>query len=470
MTNLLTLLENLEMQPRRASVAHGGEYHSACPACGDGGKGKKSDRFHIWPDKPNGGIGVGRFWCRQCGVSGDTIEFLVRFENMTFPAACAELGIVLEGNQSSGVRRPVTPRIPSKPGFSQQPREYDLPAGIWSKKAAAFLDDCHRRLLDRPDALQWLADRGINIEAVIRYRLGYNESSKGKDRYRPRRLWGLPEEKNSKGRPARLWLPRGWVIPLIAADGAVIQLRIRRLDEDIAAFMDNIKYLMIKGSCPGTMVLHPDAEAHAVVESGFDAILIASNFDGLIGVVTTWNSSAKPDARSTTILHRSQCILNCLDFDDAGRNEQTWWSETFRRNKRWPPPVGKDPGEAFEAGVDIRRWILEGLPVGLAWRVAGFKEPGQVTTSPSHEEPVLAQDTPECIEESGDEGTEDMPAIAGDGSGLQGIKNLRWCAICHGDRFLALRDGGFLCVECQPSGKPGRLVLATVPRGNYAVS
>ena len=26
---------------------------------------------------------------------------------------------------------------------------------------------------------------------------------------------------------------------------------------------------------------------------------------------------------------------------------------------------GKDPGEAFEAGVDIKEWIVAGLPPGL---------------------------------------------------------------------------------------------------------
>ena len=471
MSNLLNLLENLGIAYRRASVAHGGEYHSACPGCGDGGKGKNSDRFHVWPDKPTGGLCVGRFWCRQCGLSGDTIEFLVKFGNMSFPAACAELGINLPNNPSHGARCPKTPMVPSQGGFSQGPREYALPSATWSEKAAAFLDDCHQRLLDRPDELSWLAARGIDRQAVLTYRLGYNESSKGRDRYRPRKVWGLSEEMNAKGKPSKLWLPRGWVIPLITEDGTIIQLRVRRLDADIAAFMDNIKYLMIKGSCPGTMVLHPEAEAHAVVESGFDAILIASQLSGLVGAVTTWNSSAKPDALSSAVLHKSPCILNCLDFDAAGRNEQLWWSETFRRNKRWPPPVGKDPGEAFQAGIDIREWIIKGLPPGLVWKVTGLQQDARPTTPPPLEEEPLFQKEGAASQESTGlpqqqkEGLEERDGE----SGLSKIKHLRWCPLCYGKKFLELEGGGYLCVECQPTGKPGRLVLATVARGEYVV-
>ena len=34
-------------EPRKASSRKGGEYHSACPGCGDGGKGKGSDHVDL---------------------------------------------------------------------------------------------------------------------------------------------------------------------------------------------------------------------------------------------------------------------------------------------------------------------------------------------------------------------------------------------------------------------------------------
>src|SRR4030042_5297384 len=42
--NILDLLNNRGINPRRAAGTHGGEYPSACPACGG------NDRFHVWPD------------------------------------------------------------------------------------------------------------------------------------------------------------------------------------------------------------------------------------------------------------------------------------------------------------------------------------------------------------------------------------------------------------------------------------
>lgn len=364
MSNLLIFLEELGFSPRRVSVEGGGEYSSPCPSCGDGGKGRGSDRFHIWPDEPNkSGLCSGRFWCRQCKISGDTIEFLIKFHGMDFPAACAHLGIHTEGNNSPGYRQPKTPAPPKAVTFT--PREYPLPSSTWTAKATAFLDDCHKRLLDRRDALAWLAARGIGINAVLEYRLGFNESSKSGDRYRPRSIWGLAE-KQVDGKAKKLWLPRGWVIPAFTADGVLYQLRIRRMDEDIARFADDIKYLRVEGSSDATMVLHHTAKAFVVVECGFDAILCASLFDGKLGAVTTWNASARPDIHAHRILSGSSAILNALDCDEAGKKEQAWWRETYRQYRRWPVPQGKDPGDAYkDHGVDIRQWIIQGLPPTL---------------------------------------------------------------------------------------------------------
>lgn len=372
MSNLLTLLENKGIRPKKVSSAYGGEYASHCPCCGDDGKGKDSDRFHIWPYRDSNGHGSGRYWCRKCGASGDNIQFLIDIDKLTFREACTELGISLPDNQQTPVRTS-TPTVPRQQ--DHQPREYPLPSEAWIAAATSFLADCQMRLAARSDAMKWLADRGIGEETAQRYGLGYNESSRGGDRYRPRSRWGLPSLRNDDGKEKKLWLPRGWVVPLFDERGRVIQLRVRRLNEDITRFASDIKYLMITGSCPATMVLHPDADAHAVVESGLDAVLLAGLFSGALGAVTTWNASARPDVVADAILQRSDCVLDCLDFDAAGSEQHLWWEKRYRRHKRWPVPLGKDPGDAYKAGVDLRAWILAGLPTGLAMRLGAAEFP-----------------------------------------------------------------------------------------------
>ena len=42
---LLELAQNLGLDLKKTSHTKGGEYHSACPGCGEG-----VDRFVIWPE------------------------------------------------------------------------------------------------------------------------------------------------------------------------------------------------------------------------------------------------------------------------------------------------------------------------------------------------------------------------------------------------------------------------------------
>ncbi|SDP29066.1 hypothetical protein [Desulforhopalus singaporensis] len=367
MPSLFDHLQNLGFKPRKISTVDGGEYSSACPACGDGGKGQASDRFHIWPEKETGGLCRGRFWCRQCDISGDTIAFLQKFHNMDFKTACMELGIVLPNRNGDTRRRyqPSPERLTGGQGWV--PKNYGQPGTVWMEKAGNLLADCQERLKDHSEALSWLTGRGISGEIARAYGLGYNVSSKGGDRYRPRSAWGLSEKQGRNGKNSKLWIPQGWVIPAFDDRKRLVQLRIRRRNEDIDKFGGNIKYLPLDGSSMATMVLHPEAEVFVVVECGFDAILLAGLLEGKIGAVTTWNSSARPDRRTHALLSNASLVINGLDYDAAGNKEQGWWQVTYRQHRRLDPPAAtaKDPGEAYEAGVDIRQWVIDGLPRGI---------------------------------------------------------------------------------------------------------
>ena len=367
--DLVQLLQSRGLRPRRTSTNLGGEYVCACPVCGDGGKGQDSDRFHVWPNRPNtSGKCVGRFWCRQCDLNGDTIAFLQQVDGLSFVDACAELGIATE--QKATARRSRYQGAPTLADTDTvwQPRTYPEPPALWSEQAEQLLADCQERLHAQPDHLAWLADRGIDQHTARAYGLGYNQSGRGRDRYRPRPAWGLPEQSKDNGQPKRLWIPRGWIIPARNQAGRLVQLRVRRRNEDVAAFAANIKYLPVDGSSMATMVLHPEASVLVVVESGFDAVLLAGLFAGRIGALTTWNSVARPDAAAHRLLTASACILGALDYDHAGDSEQNWWSGQYPQYCRLPALPGglKDPGDAAGAGVDLYGWIVDSLPRPLA--------------------------------------------------------------------------------------------------------
>lgn len=366
MNNIKELLENKGLIPFRAGTTNGGEYHSACPGCGDGSPRTKeqgpSDRFQIWPEKNDGVV----YYCRKCGKHGDCIQFLRDFDGKSYLEACAILGITPSGGSSPAVRVPATP-APPKASVSpaMAPHTYELPTTAWMAKAGEFAAWCHQQLLASEDGRQMLAKRGLTLETAIRYRIGYNPGENGGDIRRARKAWGLPESKNKEGKLKALWLPRGLVIPLFSSDGQVIQLRIRRLPGDIAAFASNIKYQFIEGGSHATLILEPQARAFVVVESGLDAYLCAQEGFGLAGAVSTWNDVAKPDAAACAVLDKALRILAAQDNDAPGAKASQWWLARFQQARRWPTITHKDPGDAWAAGASIRCWIKSGLPPAI---------------------------------------------------------------------------------------------------------
>ena len=49
--NILDLVEDFRLFPKKAASTYGGEYKSSCPKCQDG-----KDRFCIWPNQGVSGL------------------------------------------------------------------------------------------------------------------------------------------------------------------------------------------------------------------------------------------------------------------------------------------------------------------------------------------------------------------------------------------------------------------------------
>jgi hypothetical protein len=342
--NLLDIYQGKSHQARRASSHKGGEYHGPCPGCG--GK----DRFHLWPNQGENGT----FWCRQCDKGGDAIRYLRDFEGMSFQEACAALG------KEPGARAWHSPGgAPCRPVWHPEPAT--VPGQLWQQKAEKLTIWAHDCLLSTHVELQRLAARGIDLETVKLARLGWNPGERGKDLWRPREAWGLPEEiREETGKHRRLWLPRGLVIPRMEGEG-VQRLRIRRPEGEP-------RYYVLPGSGSAPLYLGCQHRAAVVVESELDAWALVAAAGDLVGAYGIGNSSAKPDTESFARLRALDLILVATDFDEldqkgerAGAKAARWWMETFPQADRWPVPIGKDPGEAYGAGVNLRDWIKAGI-------------------------------------------------------------------------------------------------------------
>lgn len=361
MTTILDLLARRGIKIRKASNAKGGEYSSSCPGCGGVDRhGDPSDRFRIWPEQHEGS---GGYWCRQCKRGGDVIQFLRDFDGLTFREACERLGRPVPDS------RDLTMRAPSLPSAGRRdPKTHVSPEALWKEKAVAFTWWAHEQLFAHPDQLRFLQEaRGLTVDTISAFGLGWNSGKDGRDFFRPRESWGLMEVQNEEtGKPRRLWLPIGTVIPWFYK-GEIWRLRIRRPDPREFG----PKYYAVPGSSMGTMILPSrgaDRQAGnmwVVVESELDAVLLHQEAGDVCGVMSTGSASPRPDAAASALLRNALHIMVAFNDDQGGRSNFPWWQENLRETVWHPVPRGKDPAEAWSLGVNIREWVIAGLPEGL---------------------------------------------------------------------------------------------------------
>lgn len=345
--NVLDLAQK-RVELKKASGTHGGEWQGPCPACGG------TDRFHVWPAQNNG---RGGYWCRGCELTGDNIQFLRDFEGLSFRDACTRLNVTVP--QRPDFFRPGHTRE-ARPAF--QPERHVPPSDLWQEKAGKFISWAETNLAQDKATLSWLAGRGISAEAAVRNHLGLNVGEDGKDLYRPRKAWGLPDLLRDDGRQKALCIPRGLVIPYVV-DSVVFRIRIRRPEAHRTEAWP-APYYVLPGSSMATMVIGRERRAFVVVESELDGIAVAES-QPTAGAIPLGSASAKPDAEASALLQGALQILNALDYDRAGTKAMSWWNATFDHCDRWPVPQGKDPGDAFRLGIDLTSWIKAGLPPAL---------------------------------------------------------------------------------------------------------
>lgn len=338
--DLLELFRAEGISLKKAASTHGGELAGACPVCREG-----TDRCRVWP-----ALKGGRWWCRICGKGGDAIQYLIEVRGISYPEACNVMGIDVK--QKGSVTRS---RDEERPVFV--PRESIEPCRQWQERAREFLNFTIQTMLrDTAGAAarRFLRRRGLADQAVDGAGLGWNPV----DAYHDRSRWGLPVEKREDGRAKRLWLPAGLVIPCIGNSGRVMRIRIRRPDPG-----DGARYVLIPGSSSCPMAWGLGKSSIAVLESELDGVLVNQEAGDLIGVVALGSVSAKPDATTHDVLKRAGLILVSLDSDKAGAKAAWgWWAETYgEKIRRWPVPVGKDPSDALQKGLNVRTWIEAAL-------------------------------------------------------------------------------------------------------------
>lgn len=342
MTISLLDLAGQDTELRRVANTRGGEWCGPCPRCGG------RDRFRVQPNYGEHGF----WWCKQEGISGDDIEYLREFREMSFQDACLFLGREPKIKHSSKINKP-----------QWEPRENPSPDEAWRKKSAALVDWCHKQLLSNTgkDALEYLkTQRGLSEGTIKFFRLGWNP----KDAWPERKAWGLPDGVNEKGeRTKKIYLPKGIIIPCFVDEQLQkVKIRLQEPKEK------DPQYLPIPGGYTGPHIIGNNHKIFVVVESELCGILLHQEIGNLAGVVILGSAYVQPDKMIIDTLRQADLLLIALDSEPHKKintgAKQSWnfWLKNFPNARRWLPIEGKDPSEMWKNGrVNLRQWVQVGI-------------------------------------------------------------------------------------------------------------
>ena len=326
---LLNLITQDGLTPARKGPD---EWCSPCPACGG------RDRFVVHP-------GAGRYWCRQCGIKGDVVQYLRDRRGLTFHQAVEHVG--RSASSPAGQTGPMKPQDARRTTPTPPPE-------AWTARAEKLTIEAYKALLGNAARLAWLREyRGLTRATAERFQLGWIE----RDLYRDRAAWGLPPELREDGKAKKLFLPAGLLIPGPA------RLRIRRADPG-----EYGKYFVVPGSGNGPLVIgenHPAEMTGAIiVESEIDGLLLAQEIPGAVLIIACGSTSNGPDDAMVADLTKRPFVLVALDSDKAG-GKAAWqrWMSAIPKATRAPIPAawGTDPTDAYLSGHNLGEWFAMAL-------------------------------------------------------------------------------------------------------------
>ncbi|MGB5217355.1 MAG: primase-helicase zinc-binding domain-containing protein [Smithella sp.] len=341
--NIIELLQQDNLKLKHVAATSGGEFHGECPKCGG------NDRFLSWPnDRPEKG---GKFYCRQCKFSGDAITYLIEIRKMSYKEACLELNIEPNFKYDS------KPKTEEKVNQPWEPRTVNQVCSTWSDKAEAILFQCFKTIMSASgkSTRDYLSVRGINTDTIKQARIGLNLSDLTFDR----QTWGLPLPEKKDGLNSQIWIPAGIIIPMFYL-GRVVRLRIRQSNPK-----KSDRYILVAGSATAYLQHNPEfnpALPSMVVESELDGWLVHQEAASLVNVFSIGNSTARPDNDTHSKIKQTPIFI-ALDHDAAGKNETLWWKNQYKNSLPWPSIAGKDPGEDYQAGTDLKAWVSAGCDI-----------------------------------------------------------------------------------------------------------
>ena len=352
---LLTRIDIVELINSRVPLKKSGRNHlGLCPFHDE-----KTPSFNVVPDKD-------MFHCFGCGVGGDAIEFMKRYENLSFVEAVESLaafvGMEVPRQQSRSPQRNLRPL-------------YDV-----MERAESYY---RAQLKVAPDAISYLKGRGLNGIAAKEFRLGFAPDA-WDGLHRAMTGGSSPIDakvlleagligKNEKGREYDRFRRR-IMFPVRDAKGRIVAFGGRLLGDG-----QGPKYL----NSPETPIFRKNQELYGlfearraarqlksliVVEGYMDVLALAQA--GIRNAVATLGT-ATGEGHYRKLYRYVDEVICCFDGDQAGRGaawkalESALGSLSGGRRLRFMPlPEGEDPDSLVrQEGADgFRQRLTRATP------------------------------------------------------------------------------------------------------------
>lgn len=337
------------------------EWCGPCPECGG------DDRFIVNDARDT-------YFCRGCGMKGGVMKFLRNVAKLSCVAAHERLGRACDFAECAKTTCPLhpssgQPRLRQAPPSRQPigPENYALtcasrddaksatmPNPLWREHAGKLMDAAAAKLQETPEALEFLAGRGISADSAARFRLGWLPA----DEFRVKRAWGLPD--NGK----KLWIPAGLLLPVLGADGLPWRLRVRRPNPGtLPGGKPAPRYYWVPGSGNAVPVVNPaGSRLIVVVESALDALSALALAGDFCGALALGSCVTRPTREDLAVIDAAFTLLVCLDNDEAGRKNAQWWRKNFGKRAEiaaLPDGMGKDFGEFISKNGNLREFLWD---------------------------------------------------------------------------------------------------------------
>jgi DNA primase catalytic core len=316
--------------------------------------------FIVSPEK-------GLYHCMGCGAAGNAIQFVGKFDGVSFRHAFEILNAgpaAFSAPTDTPLKKATVPRL-------EAPVRAD--AGD-AELFAQVVDYYHERLLATPGALDYLASRGLrHEEAIKRFRLGFADRTLG---------LRLPEANRKAGAEIRTRLQAlgviresghehfngSLVLPVFDAQGHVAEMYGRKVTDRLRAGTPN--HLYLPGPHAGIWNEEALAESELILcEAPLDALTFWVN--GFKNVTFIYGTEGFPDYLFEAILAKKvQRVRIAYDADDAGnraaeRDTQRLTAhgiEVFRVKFPWGMDANEyackvtPPGKALHTVLAAAEW------------------------------------------------------------------------------------------------------------------